>query len=138
MAVKLLRQQAVTCWEAKLGGTKGCDHNILLDAQVLGHIHQLDSSLAIYPGGCAKVQQLGFCSTYSLNDLHSDTTKLLQNPGMVPKVRVKVHNPVGVLDASRSPWCFNNMRGWIFQKLYSNLIQSHVQSSFLANTQLLR
>lgn len=129
MAMKLSTQQTPTCWEAKLGGTKGCDHDILLDAQVLGHIDQLDSSLSIYPGGRAKVQQLGFCSTYSLNYLHENTTKLLHNPGMVSEVRVKVHYAVGLLKASETPWCFNNMGGWISQTLYSNLVQCQVQSS---------
>ena len=62
-------QRARTCWEAKLGGAQGGDHDVLLDAQVLGHIHQLDCRLPIDPGGCPKVKEFGFCSADSLNHL---------------------------------------------------------------------
>ena len=60
---------APTCWEANFASPKGGDHDVLLHAQVLGYIHQLDGCLSINPLGSTKIEQFGFCRTDCLDHL---------------------------------------------------------------------
>jgi len=60
---------APTCWEANFASAKRSNHDVLLHAQILGYIHQLDGRLSINPLRRTKIKQLSFCCTDCLDYL---------------------------------------------------------------------